>query len=149
VYVVSHLPQNGAATYVGANLRALHRAAEDVRSLLPARYGARVTAALVIPADPATADGLDLAASVHGVLLLDAVSLTHAVRCAAPAFSTSELLAVEELLSRQLSPVAAPDTGARRRWLRLPRGRSRRGSERQALPYDAREPVRDRLGALR
>jgi hypothetical protein len=126
VYVVSHLPRNGVPTYVGASLRRLQRAAEDVRMLLPDRYGVRVTAALVIPTDPASAGGLDGAASVHGVLVLDAASLAHAVRCAAPAFSTSELSAVERLLRRQLSPVAAPTTGKRRRWLHLPRMRSPR-----------------------
>ncbi|HET6561584.1 MAG TPA: hypothetical protein VFG72_06890 [Marmoricola sp.] len=126
VYVVSYLPRNGAATYVGASLRTLHGAAENVRMLLPDRYRVRVTPALVIPTDPAFTDGLDVAASVHGVLVLDAASLAHAVRCATPAFSTSEVSAVESLLRRQLSPVATPATGKRRRWLHMPRMRSTR-----------------------
>ena len=124
VYVLAHLPRHGAPTYVGASLRRLHRAAEDVRMLLPHRYGVRVTAALVIPSDPASTDGLDVAASVHGVLVLDAASLAHAVRCATPAFSTSEVSAVENLLRRQLSPAGTPATRKRRRWLHLPRMRS-------------------------
>lgn len=120
VYLLSHLPRNGAPMYVGARLRRLHRAAEDVRRLLPDRYGMRVTAALVIPTDPASTDGLDVAATVHGVLVLDAASLAHALRCATPALSTSEVSAVERLLRRQLSPVVTPATGRRRRWLPLP-----------------------------
>ena len=145
VYVVSLLPRTAAATYVGASLRTLHEAAEDVRRLLPDRYRLRVTAALVIPTEPAFTDGLDAAASVHGVLVLDAASLAHAVRCAAPAFSTSEVSAVESLLRRQLSPVATPATGKRSRW-RLRVGRRR--SEREPLPYDGRQTVGNRLSAV-
>jgi hypothetical protein len=121
VYVLSHLPRHGGATYVGAILRRLRRAAEDVRMLLPDRYQGRVTAALVIPTDPAYADRFDTTASVQGVLVLDAASLARALRCASPALSTSEVSAVEGLLRRQLDPVAPPDTGRRRRWRQLPR----------------------------
>jgi len=123
VYVLFHLPRNSASTYVGPSLRRLHKATEDVRLLLPHRYRARVTAALVIPTDPASTDG---AASVHGVLVLDAASLAHAVRCATPAFSTSEVFAVASLLRRQLSPTATPVSGKRRRRRHLPRRRSPR-----------------------
>ena len=151
VYVLLHLPRNDASTYVGASLRRLHKATEDVRMLLPDRYRTRVTAALVIPTDPASPDAVDAAASVHGVLLLDAVSLAHAVRCATPAFSTSEVGAVESLLRRQLSPTVTPDTAKRRRWLRLPRMRSRRTpvSEREPLPHHTGEPARDRVRPFR
>ena len=126
VYVLSHLPRHGGATYVGESLRSLHRAAEEVRMLLPDRYRPRVTAALVIPTDPAWTDRLDTAASVQGVLVLDAASLARAVRCATPALSTSEVFAVERLLRRQLDPVAPRATGRRRRWRQLPRKRSTR-----------------------
>jgi hypothetical protein len=119
VYVLSHLPRQAAATYVGAKLHRLNRAAEDVRDLLPARYRSRVTAALVIPGDPAHARGVDAAASVHGVLVIDAVSLAHAVRCATPILSTSEVSAVEGLLRRQLTPAATPTTEKRRGWRHL------------------------------
>jgi hypothetical protein len=121
VYVLSHLPWDGAPTYVGASLRRVHRAAEDVRRLLPARYQGRVTAALIIPTDPASEDGLGVAASVQGVLVLEAASLAQAVRCATPTLSTSEVSAVERLLRRQLSPVSTPATAKRRRRLHLPR----------------------------
>lgn len=127
VYVVSRLPRTAAATYVGASLRRLHSAAEDVRMLLPDRYGTRVTPVLVIPTvlpdDRASVDGLEVAARIHGVLVLDAATLAHAVRCATPTFSTSEVSAVESLLRLQLSPAATPTTGRRRRWLHLPRRR--------------------------
>jgi hypothetical protein len=126
VYVLSHLPEHPVTTYVGADLRRLNRAAEDVRRLLPDRYRTRVTAALVIPTDPAHPDGLDVVASVHGVLLVDAASLAHAVRWATPALSTSEVAAVERLLRRQLTPQTAVPTGKRRRWRHLPRMRSTR-----------------------
>ncbi len=121
VYVLSHLPPSGVPTYVGVSLRRLQRAAEDVRMLLPDRYQGRVTAALVIPTDPAYADRFDTTASVQGVLVLDAASLARALRCASPALSTSEVSAVEGLLRRQLDSVAPPDTGRRRRWRQLPR----------------------------
>jgi hypothetical protein len=139
VYVLSHLPRHGGATYVGASLRRLQRAAEDIRMLLPDRYRLRVTAALVIPTDPAYTDPLDTAASVQGVLVLDAASLARAVRCATPAFSTSEVSAVERLLRRQLDPVAPPATGRRRRWRHLPRKRST-----HIRPFDAARQSSDR-----
>jgi hypothetical protein len=127
VYVLSQVPRQGTETYVGVNLRRLHQAAEEVRMLLPHRYRSRVTAALVVPTDPAhTTDRLDVATSVDGVLILDAASLAHAVRCATPALSTSEVSAVETLLRRQLKPASSSTTGRRRRWRRLPRVRSSR-----------------------
>lgn len=126
VYVLSHLPRLGAEIYVGANLRSLHRAVEQVRMLLPDRYRSRVTAALVLPTNPAHTGRLDVAARIGGVLVLDAASLAYAVRCAAPALSTSELSVVEGLLRRQLSPVSSHTTGKRRGWRHLPRPRSTR-----------------------
>ena len=104
----------------------LNRAAEEVRELLPARYRLRVTAALVIPADPAHGVGLAAAASVNGVLVLDAASLAHAVRWATPTLSTSEVAAVEGLLRRQLTPATTSTTGRRRRWRHRLRMRSTR-----------------------
>lgn len=126
VYVLSHLPRQRVETYVGANLFRLHRAAEEVRRLLPDRYGSRVTAALVIPTGPEDSDRHDVAARVGGVLVLDAESLANAVRCAAPAFSTSEISVVDGLLRQQLTPAAYPTAGKRRRWRHLPRLRSAR-----------------------
>jgi hypothetical protein len=121
VYVLSHLPRHGDSTNVGPNLHRLNRAAEDIRELLADRYRSRVTAALVVPTDPAHPD---VAASVHGVLVLDAASLARAAQWATPALSTSEVSAVETLLRRQLPPQTSPAAARRRRWRRLPRLRS-------------------------
>jgi hypothetical protein len=124
VYVLSHLPRHGDSTNVGPSLHRLNRAAEDIRELLADRYRLQVTAALVVPTDPAHPDGPDMAASVHGVLVLDAASLARAARWATPALSTSEVSAVETLLRRKLTPQPSPTAARRRRWRRLPRLRS-------------------------